>query len=91
MFITNMKAGEDIKLGDDIRIVVMKTERGHVKLGFDAPKDVKIEKGIADLPEKYSGETERAAGEVPENAEAVGNRIHGEREDRLRRYYGVRS
>ena len=91
MFITNMKAGEDIKLGDDIRIVVMKTERGHVKLGFDAPKDVKIEKGIASLPEKYSGETERAAGEDSENAEMDGKRIQGDREDRLRRYYGVRS
>ena len=90
MFITTMQVGEEILAGDNIRIVVMRTERGHVKLGFDAPKEVKFVKKMGIIPEKYS----RGAG--PDNGKDPGkevtddNRIQDGREDKLKRHYGVR-
>ncbi len=42
MFLTGRKVGEDIFLGEDIRIVIVEVEGSTVKLGIEAPKEVKI-------------------------------------------------
>ena len=41
MLCLTRKAGESIKIGDDITIVIIDS-RGQVKIGIDAPKDVVI-------------------------------------------------
>jgi len=46
MFILTRHRGESIIIGDDIRIIVLNcNERGGVKLGIEAPKDVRILRG----------------------------------------------
>ncbi len=37
-----LKIEEGIEIGDDIKVTVVKIIKGQVKLGFDAPKDVTI-------------------------------------------------
>ena len=42
MLILSRKAGEKIYIGDDIVLVVTKIDRGKVRIGIDAPKNVPI-------------------------------------------------
>ena len=36
------KAGETLKIGDDVSVVVMGVNHGQVKIGIDAPRDVPV-------------------------------------------------
>lgn len=42
MLILSRKAGEAILVGDGIRIVVLTSDRGGVRIGIEAPADVTI-------------------------------------------------
>lgn len=42
MLVLTRKAGEEFYIGNDIRIVLIETERGKARIGIDAPKDVEI-------------------------------------------------
>jgi carbon storage regulator len=42
MLILTRKAGQKIKIGDDISILVLDMGNGHVKLGLEAPKTVPV-------------------------------------------------
>lgn len=42
MLVLSRKLDEVIKIGDDIRIVVVGIERGKVKLGVEAPRQVPV-------------------------------------------------
>ena len=45
MLILTRKNGEEILIGENIRLVVMKIEGNRIKLGLDAPQDVPIRRG----------------------------------------------
>jgi carbon storage regulator len=49
MLILTRKTGTSIRIGPDIVIHVIQGGRSHVKLGIDAPKEVRILRG--ELPE----------------------------------------
>jgi len=42
MLILTRKTGEKVKLGNDIDVTVLEIDKGSVKIGFDAPKEVTI-------------------------------------------------
>ena len=42
MLIITRKEGEAVMLGEDIELVVVSTEKGQVRLGFNAPSSVRI-------------------------------------------------
>jgi len=42
MLVLSRKAGESIRIGDDITVKVVETRGGRVRLAIDAPKDVDI-------------------------------------------------
>jgi carbon storage regulator len=42
MLVLSRKAGEQIVIGDNIRVTVVKVHGGRVRLGIEAPKDVSI-------------------------------------------------
>ncbi len=42
MLVLNRKAGESIRIGDEIELKIVSVEGGQVKLGIDAPKHVEI-------------------------------------------------
>ena len=42
MLILTRKIGERVKLGNDIDVTVLEIDKGSVRIGFDAPKEVTI-------------------------------------------------
>jgi len=42
MLVLSRKEGEQIKIGDDITVTVIRTGRDRIRLGVDAPPDVQI-------------------------------------------------
>ncbi len=42
MLVLTRKSGEQIQIGDDIRITILSNEGGKVKVGIDAPKAVTV-------------------------------------------------
>lgn len=44
MLVLTRKVGEEIIIGDDIRVMVVEVAPGRVKLGIVAPRDVRIDR-----------------------------------------------
>ena len=44
MLILNRYPGQSILIGDDITITVIKSDRGQVTIGIDAPRDVEVDR-----------------------------------------------
>jgi carbon storage regulator len=42
MLVLSRKVGEALLLGKEIRLVILGINRGQVKIGIDAPKDVTV-------------------------------------------------
>ncbi len=42
MLVLTRKLGEGIKIGDNIRVTVEKINKGQIKIGIEAPKDVVV-------------------------------------------------
>ncbi len=42
MLVISRKTGEEIQIGDSIKITVVNIERGVVRIGIEAPKDINI-------------------------------------------------
>jgi len=45
MLVLNRKVGEEIKIGDDITIVVLESSSYAVRVGIAAPKEVSVHRG----------------------------------------------
>lgn len=45
MLVIGRKPGEYIMIGDDIKVKVVKSENGDLRLAVEAPRDVKITRG----------------------------------------------
>lgn len=45
MLVLGRKPGEYIVIGDSIKVKVVKSDNGDLRLAVDAPKDVKITRG----------------------------------------------
>lgn len=48
MLILSRKAGEVVHIGDKIKVSIMKLAGGRVRLGIEAPEDVRILRGELD-------------------------------------------
>lgn len=57
MLVISRRIGEQIQIGDSIVITVIEIDRGKVKLGIEAPKDVSITRPDYVPKEKPEGET----------------------------------
>lgn len=45
MLVLGRKPGEYVMIGENIRVGVVKTDKGALRLAIDAPSDIKIERG----------------------------------------------
>lgn len=54
MLVLGRKPGEYVVIGDNIKVKVVKSDDGHLRLAIDAPRDVNIVRG-----EVYEAEAER--------------------------------
>ena len=71
MLILSRKEGDAIVIGGDIRIIVLSTDRNGVRLGIEAPTDVRILRG--EIVSQVEKENQRATegGSVIEWADLV--------------------
>ncbi len=42
MLILTRKQGEEIRIGDDVVITVLRSHNGQVRIGIDAPRDISV-------------------------------------------------
>ena len=64
MLVLTRKLGENIRIGDLIKITVLEVRSGQVKLGIDAPPDVKVHR--EEIYARIQAENRRAASTSPE-------------------------
>lgn len=59
MLILTRKAGESIRIGDDIVIKIVEMDNRHVKIGIDAPRSVAVNR--QEIYERIQKENEAAS------------------------------
>lgn len=60
MLVLTRKLGENIRIGDQVKITVLEVRSGQVKLGIEAPPDVKVHR--EEIYARIQEENRRAAG-----------------------------
>jgi carbon storage regulator len=58
MLVMSRKVGEVIMVGDDIQIVVVSIDRGHVRIGVQAPRHVPVDREELYVSKKKSRDME---------------------------------
>jgi len=66
MLVLTRKLGENIRIGDKVKITVLEVRSGQVKLGIDAPPDVKVHR--EEIYARIQEENRRAQQWKPEGA-----------------------
>ncbi len=59
MLILTRKLNESIMIGDDIIITIIDIDKGHVRLGVDAPRDVAVHR--KEIYDRIQDENKKAA------------------------------
>jgi len=63
MLILTRKLGENIRIGDRIKVAILDIKGGQVKLGIDAPPEIAVHR--EEIYERIREENERASGISP--------------------------
>lgn len=63
MLVLTRKLGENIRIGDDVKITVLEVRSGQVKLGIEAPPQVKVHR--EEIYARIQEENRRAASGKP--------------------------
>ena len=63
MLVLTRKPNEAIVIGDDVRVIVVSVDRDHVRLGIEAPPEVKIHR--AEVNEETHGLPRASDGTAP--------------------------
>ena len=69
MLILTRKLGENIRIGDKIKITILDVKGGQVKLGIDAPPHIAVHR--EEIYERIREENRRASGVSPETIKEV--------------------
>ncbi len=64
MLVLTRKLGEMIRIGDQIKVTVLEVRSGQVKLGIDAPTEIKVHR--EEVYARIQAENRRAGRSVPE-------------------------
>lgn len=71
MLVLSRKPAESIQIGSDIRVIVVSVSNGRVKLGFEAPDDVRILRSEVKDRDAFAVAGEQLASLVPAGASAT--------------------
>jgi carbon storage regulator len=71
MLLLTRKLGENIRIGDDVKITIVEVKGNHVKLGIDAPPSVKVHR--EEIYERIQEENRRAQAVKPEVSDGQGS------------------
>ena len=63
MLVLGRRTGENIRIGDDIKVIVLEVRGGQIKLGIEAPLDVQVHR--EEIYERIQKQNCRAAGTMP--------------------------
>ncbi len=67
MLILTRRAGESVHIGDQIQVKILTVRGNQVRLGIDAPREVKVYRDAgADKTDKAAPEAAAHAGDAPE-------------------------
>ena len=64
MLVLTRKLGENIRIGDSVKITVLEVRSGQVKLGIEAPPEVKVHR--EEIYARIQEESRRARQDKPE-------------------------
>ncbi len=65
MLVLGRRPGENIRIGDDIKVIVLEVRGGQIKLGIEAPLDVQVHR--EEIYERIQRQNRRAAGTTPDD------------------------
>ena len=71
MLLLTRKLGENIRIGDDVKITIVEVKGNHVKLGIDVPPSVKVHR--EEIYERIQEENRRAKALKPEDQKPEDN------------------
>ena len=83
MLILTRKLGENIRIGDDVRIVILDIKGGQVKIGIEAPPDVSVHR--EEIYERIRVENQRAGGIAPDEVREAAEILRRQRRVQKRR------
>ena len=75
MLLLTRKLGENIRIGDDVKITIVEVKGNHVKLGIDAPPSVKVHR--EEIYERIQQENRRAQAQQGGGAPRAGSSEDG--------------
>jgi carbon storage regulator len=76
MLVLTRKLGENIRIGDSVKITVLEVRSGQVKLGIEAPPEVKVHR--EEIYARIQEENRRAQRWKPDGSGAPGTPKEGE-------------
>ena len=71
MLLLTRKLGENIRIGDDVKITIVEVKGNHVKLGIEAPPSVKVHR--EEIYERIQAENRRLREAQTPNSGAPGD------------------
>ncbi len=80
MLVLTRKLGENIRIGDSVKITVLEVRSGQVKLGIEAPPEVKVHR--EEIYARIQEENRRAGGWKPDTAKPPGTGTQDRTKDR---------
>jgi carbon storage regulator len=69
MLVLGRRTGENIRIGDDIKVIVLEVRGGQIKLGIEAPIHVQVHR--EEIYERIQRQNHRAAAMTPADLEAA--------------------
>jgi carbon storage regulator len=63
MLVLGRRTGENIRIGDDIKVIVLEVRGGQIKLGIEAPLHIQVHR--EEIYERIQRQNRRAAGTSP--------------------------
>jgi carbon storage regulator len=79
MLVLTRKLGENIRIGDSVKITVLEVRSGQVKLGIEAPPEIKVHR--EEIYARIQEENRRAQRGKPETPPATEAPRGGEKKD----------
>jgi carbon storage regulator len=67
MLVLGRRTGENIRIGDDIKVIVLEVRGGQIKLGIEAPLHIQVHR--EEIYERIQRQNRRAAALAPTDLE----------------------
>lgn len=78
MLILTRKLGESIRIGDNIIVKIVELDNRHVKLGFDAPRSIAVNR--EEIYERIQKENEAASTAASDNLKNIADKLRSNKE-----------